>query len=430
MSAYPPASLPQSMADFKEILAICPKFRILVVGRSGVGKSSLVKTIFSIDDLSEEKIDIQDRKAGTADITHEITSKGNPHFILHDSEGFEPGSTHGLKAVEEFLKDKCDEKLSLKDRLHAIWLCIETPRTGMRLMQTADEELLSLADKLNVAVIVVFTKYDLLHSEYLRKATKLKNPTDRNIVQTTADVNAENHLEQLIKNHPDFKHEYVTVSTKEKYFKCHSMLANVTDITEKSLLAGDSWFILAVAQRVNVKQKIKAAIEIGCKSYWKDVGASLLFKDKPLPNCLSRIHLDIITIWNFDDPNQLLQPRKPFQRDMVDLIQPFTTLSLSKVFQASPQTALCLEAYIVDLMLVLYGLFFSLPKQPTKSLTNENILKSLEVYKETKLKEVHKLIRGDAPSGIFATFNPHAHKKIESNIAELICKQLGMENLL
>ncbi|KAJ8581725.1 hypothetical protein M405DRAFT_604000 [Rhizopogon salebrosus TDB-379] len=68
-------------------------------------------------------------------------------FVLHDSNGFEPGEQDNVKI------------------LHAIWLCIQTPSTGGRLLETGTEDFLKLkcgGQLGNVPVIVVFTQYDKL----------------------------------------------------------------------------------------------------------------------------------------------------------------------------------------------------------------------------------------------------------------------------
>ncbi|KAH9051093.1 hypothetical protein EDB87DRAFT_1572294, partial [Lactarius vividus] len=68
-----------------------------------------------------QEIDIAHDRVGKATITHAYTSETNPRFILHDSQGFEPGSLEKWEVVEGFIRDKCDERLKSKDRLHAIW---------------------------------------------------------------------------------------------------------------------------------------------------------------------------------------------------------------------------------------------------------------------------------------------------------------------
>jgi len=149
------------LSTVDKTLEECSQFRILAAGNSGVGKSTLISSVFNI-----EIKDISHYGAGQSDIHKEYISPHNPRFILHDSNGFEHGSTKNYEDAESFIHDRC-ARSELKDRLHAIWLCIETPRTGVRLLQEGDERLLKLADEEKVVVIVVFTKYDVLVKELL-----------------------------------------------------------------------------------------------------------------------------------------------------------------------------------------------------------------------------------------------------------------------
>ncbi|THV05869.1 hypothetical protein K435DRAFT_646460 [Dendrothele bispora CBS 962.96] len=98
-------------SPIQEILAFCPQC-------SGVGKSSLVSSVFNID---KKITDVQHQQAGTADIEREITFSSNDCFILYDSQGFEPGSDESLSTATKFISDRCDDSKELKDRLHAIW---------------------------------------------------------------------------------------------------------------------------------------------------------------------------------------------------------------------------------------------------------------------------------------------------------------------
>ncbi|KAF8804130.1 hypothetical protein BYT27DRAFT_7108363 [Phlegmacium glaucopus] len=102
----------------EETLAACPQFRILVIGKSGVGKSSLVSNIFNI---AVKDIDIRHDRAGNADISYGYTSTKNIRFILHDSLGFEPGTVNHWKIVEDFLRQRSTVASQLQDRVHAIW---------------------------------------------------------------------------------------------------------------------------------------------------------------------------------------------------------------------------------------------------------------------------------------------------------------------
>ncbi|KIJ39713.1 hypothetical protein M422DRAFT_144907, partial [Sphaerobolus stellatus SS14] len=97
----------------EESLAACPQFRILVIG---VRKPSLVSSAFN---MSLKNMDSPHNRAGTASISFAYNSDENPRFILHDSQGFEPGSTGNWNILERFLRER-SATVELKDPVHAI----------------------------------------------------------------------------------------------------------------------------------------------------------------------------------------------------------------------------------------------------------------------------------------------------------------------
>ncbi|KIK20975.1 hypothetical protein PISMIDRAFT_66967, partial [Pisolithus microcarpus 441] len=65
----------------EELIAQCPRFRVLVVGKTGVGKSSLIDRVFGTSTAG-----VADDKPGEAMIEKELISSQNDRFILHDSK--------------------------------------------------------------------------------------------------------------------------------------------------------------------------------------------------------------------------------------------------------------------------------------------------------------------------------------------------------
>lgn len=57
---------------------------------------------------------------GKADINVGFCPNDNDRFMLHDSEGFEPGEDIKFKTVKKFIEEQ-SKMPQLKDRLHAIW---------------------------------------------------------------------------------------------------------------------------------------------------------------------------------------------------------------------------------------------------------------------------------------------------------------------
>ncbi|KAG5717305.1 hypothetical protein E4T56_gene2414, partial [Termitomyces sp. T112] len=465
-----PPSLPSTV---DETLARCPRFRILVVGNTGVGKSRLIANIFSID---QEHIDIADGRAGTADIDREYTSKDNPRFLLHDSKGFEPGITNHWGIVEKFIRQRSKKGLPVEQRLHALWyrygnsdtsithryftyrLCIEAPRSGLRLMQTADEELLKLAMNQKIPVIVVFTKLDLLYNEFFLKATRRQdqqnNPSidhDKVVEEARGSLRASIEVFRQQFDHLKIRRfswsstyqplNYVAVSTNQKFLGFLQTLEELTEVTRKCLHTEETFIPWAVAQRIDPKQKVQTSIEEGSKKYWKNLAKSTVFKGHVLKDCLWRIHMDIVKVWNFRDPEGLLAG-KEFHMEMLKLNEPFmpqsqtpldalkhlpvvaalavifgpifpplaiafgaagfTMVAINFLFSnyhAAPETALYLEAYIINLTLFLHELFVTaLQIQWQRPLNNEVVMTTLEHFKEMKAQQIQQLIRDNAPS--------------------------------
>ncbi|KAG6871991.1 hypothetical protein C0995_014090 [Termitomyces sp. Mi166 len=448
----PPPSLPSTI---DETLSRCPRFRILVVGND---------------------IDIADGRTGRADIDREYTSNDNPCFALHDSKGFEPGFAHHWAIVEEFIRRRSKKNLPIEQRLHALWLCIETPRTGSRLMQTADEDLLKLAIARNIPVIVVFTKFDLLFFEFRAKAARFHGEQDnRSIDQIQVAKDARRSLNASIdlfrqqydpkKNklfplpHAKPSLNYVGVSTNQQFPGFLQTLEELTGVTRKCLHTQETFTPWAVAQRIDPKQKVQTSIEPhNSAEYWKNLARSTVFKDHVLKDCLWRIHLDIVKVWNFRDPQmfhvrmlKLIDPfipqsdpglkalrHLPLVAALAAIFGPifpplaiafgaagFTAVSIEflyKNYRAAPETALYLEAYIIHLTLFLYELFVTaLRTEWQKPLTSELIITTLEQFRETKSEQIHQLIRNNAPF----TLGP---EKMRRNIGDLIRRQLGMDS--
>jgi hypothetical protein len=63
---------------------------------------------------------VSDLNTGVSDINTEIISGDNEQFILHDSQGFEPGEDNNFEIVKNFIETR-NVMPDLKDKIHAIW---------------------------------------------------------------------------------------------------------------------------------------------------------------------------------------------------------------------------------------------------------------------------------------------------------------------
>jgi len=100
--------MPDMRSTTDGIFDMCPRFRVLVIGRTGAGKTSLIVNTFGVTDAL-----ISHHTVGECNINKELFSPDeNKRFVLHDSKGFEPGDTDNFDTVMEFLNDRKKGHLS------------------------------------------------------------------------------------------------------------------------------------------------------------------------------------------------------------------------------------------------------------------------------------------------------------------------------
>ncbi|KAK7021540.1 G domain-containing protein [Favolaschia claudopus] len=411
--------------ETKNILQECPRFRVLVVGKTGVGKSSLISFAFGVDRNA-----ISHYARGVSDIVTEHVSDHNPRFVAHDSMGFERGETMNLDTVRKFLEARSGGTIPLKDRVHMIWLCVAVPFAEFPAFKNADDNMIQLAWSLKVPVIVVFTQYDrLVHrmEEILIDEDSMLD--DEHFDRIAADRAEAKFLESCVKpleaRNPGMPYERTFGLRGEKITPpsqtaLRRLLSTTQRLVQKSI-GGDVWVVTAMAQRV---------------SYWQGLASAASFGNSTLETCLVTIHQEIAESWNFYDPRDLLngpvfrnrvkalaQLAMPEEMDAgswfenIDHIQTLLGLGtaiaapvapavaaiglsalflhwLSRTIHRTPEILRCLMAYILDITLVMDQLFLVvLATHPPRALTAADIDTALESYMLLNLGDVHKDVR-------------------------------------
>ncbi|KAH9168574.1 hypothetical protein EDB89DRAFT_2231792 [Lactarius sanguifluus] len=333
-----------------DILKTVERFRILSVGRSGVGKSTLINRVFGIDAAHVEA-----HKPGEADIQHEFVSPDNQFFVLHDSKGFEPGDLSNFETVRKFIRQRSGPEVPLGERIHGLWLCTETPTAGGRVFETGDEKLLQFAHKDQVPIVIVFTQYDRLvrtKEAELREDHPHMDPTrlhDRGVEEARKafQVCLES-LERTMNRLGIPMPRYATVSVRPHHQEDVSSLVKVTRDVVKERVKGDAWVLWAIAQRASLPVRIDACVTKGI-SYYK---RTLMDTRRGVPesgpmllrDCIEAVHNDIISCWNFKG-EVLYSPE--FRQLMLCLVQDVHT---------KPNVSLYVDVY--------YPTSFDIPLSP------------------------------------------------------------------
>ncbi|KAL4067498.1 hypothetical protein V8B97DRAFT_1873691, partial [Scleroderma yunnanense] len=148
------------------------RFRILVIGRSNAGKTTLLQRICNTTELPEvfnsegKKINVVVQgslERGEHNINDELIFRSNRGFIFHDSRGFKTGSEEEVRLMKKFLTDRA-AAMKLEKRIHAIWYCIPLTDSA-RPVVAAEELFFNECNTGNVPVVVVLTKADAMQLE-------------------------------------------------------------------------------------------------------------------------------------------------------------------------------------------------------------------------------------------------------------------------
>ncbi|KAG1897303.1 uncharacterized protein F5891DRAFT_1280093 [Suillus fuscotomentosus] len=285
----------QLQSTSSSILEICPRFRLLVIGKTGVGKSSLIQQAFRINEH------ISEHKRGEADIEREFIAEENERFVLHDSQGFEAGDSMIFKTAKDFI-DRRRKEPKLQNKIHAVWLCLSIPHADGRLLESGVEEFLKLRKEIlgNIPLIAVFTKHDIF-------VDKLEYDAGESCDEVTLEDLKVNTLDKLciqpLKEAAGSDILHATVSTNEEYERTIRQLVDLTTTNVEKYVASEAALAMMIAQRVDIGLKLKASIAIGEKRYWRGLASSMNFTGFTMLDCLSVIHKDIIDVWNFNDPH-------------------------------------------------------------------------------------------------------------------------------
>lgn len=132
---------------YERALAERGHVNLLVVGKTGTGKSTLVNTIFN------EKIAETGQGRPITQHMRRYTKEGSP-VSIYDTKGLEVAN------YKDILKDltakvrEINRSERAEDHIHAAWLCIAE---GARRVEEAEIELAKILDDLSVPVVVAIT---------------------------------------------------------------------------------------------------------------------------------------------------------------------------------------------------------------------------------------------------------------------------------
>ncbi|KAI6028889.1 GTP-binding protein [Pisolithus orientalis] len=141
------------------------RFCIFVMGRANAGKTTILQRLCNSMD-QPEIFDGNGRKHGDHRIEYELAFKSDPHYVFHDSCGFEAGSEEQFN-MKKFVIDHANMP-KLEKWIHAIWFCILLSE-GHRMITIAERNFFDECDTGHVPVIVLLMKAGTLEVEAIQE---------------------------------------------------------------------------------------------------------------------------------------------------------------------------------------------------------------------------------------------------------------------
>ncbi|KAF8265735.1 hypothetical protein EI94DRAFT_1734856 [Lactarius quietus] len=345
------------------------KFRILVVGKRGSGKSSLIKAVFKVDVTAAPEI-----APGKTEIDVEFRPEDNRYLIVHESSGLDSQApdSQGFQTIRDFISRRTDPSCSPPERLHAIWICVPLSDAIDGSLGEGVEEILGIG---KVPVILVFTKFDVVVSRVLFD-TAGGDPQQYERARARAHTMYEDSCRRLFQKDPrDVPAQIVQVADNPRSLDLIENLVVVTDrlITDSrppSTRAG----VQGTKQRVGaVPLAWSASLRVN-HDIIIQASIDLDFADQSLKNCVNIIHDDIVEIWNLNDKTRYLSSNK-FKAKMSRLVKDLAASASSTsgsdqtragddyadwvrdTYRGSQENVRCVVGYIIDLTVILDGIF-------------------------------------------------------------------------
>ncbi|KAI0906783.1 hypothetical protein F4823DRAFT_565423 [Ustulina deusta] len=234
-------------------------FRILVCGKTGVGKSTLINKVFGVE-MTEESTTYSQ---GVHDINKAFESPNHPGLLIHDSRGWQAGSDTELNEIAKFLRHRAFQK-NPAEALHVIWFCVNSDVSRIEEADRRTFEIIAQYSS-SVPVFVVGTKKDRLIAfrkmelleEYMEKTGDYKEAN--RLATEEANEYAETQFLQLrdqLSNLEHYKADGYSCVSKDDGEGIRKLIGNTLD-----LIADERVRVFCVAaQVVDVEQKIDQAI--------------------------------------------------------------------------------------------------------------------------------------------------------------------------
>ncbi|KAF2007591.1 hypothetical protein P154DRAFT_517259 [Amniculicola lignicola CBS 123094] len=385
----------------------CQKFRICIIGKTGVGKSTLLSRVFGMDEQQAGVVHPDEavrNGGGKHNVFNQIIDENrNSALIIHDSCGFETGEGGYLDHVQDFI-DYRSKKPSLSEQLHCIWYCISL--TDARPLHDAERRFFEFLRETDIPVVFVLTKYDaFICDKVLERVEDIQEATgdDWAIAREAAAsyiATLRTHLEGTVGQ--GVKVQEVSKTRRDEHL-VKKLVVETTAIVRPNLRI--VWYR---AQGVLANQKRHACVDHFPEKLIKSlIGFSSLplnpFRGLQLSDFFESVFHHCCTVWNL--PGQSVLFTKSHVQQM------FREASQTYIGRMNIGALLDLLGFIdallyikvgikiaCDLIMIFQQLFWATPRRQKLSYTD--LERELGLYKASEIRDsIHTLVDGYVTTG-------------------------------